>query len=35
MNTPSSLASAHHSALRRKVIAVIWSLRIVACVYTA
>lgn len=35
MNTPSSLASAHHTALRRKVIAVIWSLRIVACVYTA
>jgi hypothetical protein len=35
MDTLSSLASAHHADLRRKVITVIWSLRIVACVYTA
>jgi hypothetical protein len=35
MNTSTSLASNHHADLRRKVITVIWSLRIVACVYTA
>ena len=35
MNSTTSLTSAHHADLRRKVIAVIWSLRIVACVYTA
>jgi hypothetical protein len=32
MNTPTT---AHHADLRRKVIAVIWSLQIVACIYTA
>ena len=35
MNSSTSLASAHHTGLRSKVITVIWSLRIVACVYTA
>lgn len=35
MNSPTSLTSAHHADLRRKVITVIWSLRIVACIYTA
>jgi hypothetical protein len=35
MNSPTSLSSAHQVHLRRKVIAVIWSLRILACVYTA
>lgn len=35
MNSPTSLTSTHHADLRRKVVTVIWSLRIVACVYTA
>lgn len=35
MNSPTSLASAHHTDLRRKVITVIWSLRILVCIYTA
>jgi hypothetical protein len=35
MNSPISLTSTHHADLRRKVVTVIWSLRIVACVYTA
>lgn len=34
MNT-TSLTSAHHTQLRRKVIAVIWSLRVMAGIYTA
>lgn len=33
--SPTSLTSDHHAGLRRKVITVIWSLRILACVYTA
>ena len=35
MDIPASLASPHHTGLRRKVITVIWSLRIVACIYAA
>lgn len=35
MNSPTSLTSTHHAKLRRKVVTVIWSLRVVACVYTA
>ena len=35
MEVPTSLASVHQKELRRKVMAVIWSLRVVACVYTA
>jgi hypothetical protein len=33
MNSPTSLASAHHADLRRKVIAVIWTLRGLAGIY--
>ena len=35
MDTLASLTSPHHADLRRKIITVIWSLRIVACIYTA
>jgi hypothetical protein len=35
MDIPASLASPYHTGLRRKVITVIWSLRIVACIYAA
>jgi hypothetical protein len=35
MNSPTPLTSAHQAHLRRKVSAVIWTLRIVACIYTA
>lgn len=35
MNLSTALTPTHHADLRRKVITVIWSLRIVACVYTA
>ena len=34
MDVPTSLASVHQKELRRKVITVIWSLRILACIYT-
>ena len=35
MDTPRSLASTQHISLRRKIITVIWSLRVLACIYTA
>ena len=35
MNSTTSLSPIHQAELRRKIITVIWSLRIVACIYTA